>query len=453
MTAEIVRRPGPAASPHPSLLRRVYGLGSIFGKTLRDSRWSILIVAAVLGVMIVAGGGTMASTYGTPETRAELAMMSKTLPPALVGIYGDPLRVDTLGGFISWHYGAYFALLAGLWSILALSSTLAGEAKRGSLEFAAVTPRSRRILAFEKLAAHVAAVVVAMTIVGVLTWMTGAAFATFEGDRVGVDASIAFVVGIGLKALIAGSIAFAIAPLLGRGAAAGIAGGVMLAGYLLNSYRGVVTAFDGPANLTWFAWTRGHVPLAGGVRLAIVGARRDRHHRPVRSRHRSLRPTGHRGDGRAQDAPPAAAAARRSRADRPLVRREPADRRVVGRRPRAVRVRHGRVQHGVHRGAATHTRGPGGIPEHHSWYRPRHVSRVPAVRLHRHGPGACRPRGSDVRRGLVVRRIERALRAPVDDTAHPGSVGAGERPRRLAGHPRHGRTRGHRADDRRQRKR
>ena len=273
MTAEIVRRPGPAVSPHPSLLRRVYGLGSIFGKTVRDSRWSILIVAAVLGVMIVAGGGTMASTYGTPETRAELAMMSKTLPPALVGIYGDPVRVDTLGGFISWHYGAYFALLAGLWSILALSSTLAGEAKRGSLEFAAVTPMSRRVIAFEKLAAHVAAVVVAMTIVGVLTWMTGAGFARFEGDSVAIDATFAFVVGIGLKALIAGSIAFAIAPVLGRGAAAGIAGGVMLAGYLLNSYRVVVPAFDGPANLAWFAWTRGHVPLAGGYdwpSLALV---------------------------------------------------------------------------------------------------------------------------------------------------------------------------------------
>ena len=273
MTAEIARRPGPAVSPHPSLVGRVYGLGSIFGKTLRDSRWSILIVAAVFGVIIVAGGGTMASTYGTPETRAELAMMSKTLPPALVGIYGDPLRVDTLGGFISWHYGAYFAMLAGLWSVLALSSTLAGEAKRGSLELAVVTPRSRRVLAFEKLAAHVAAVVVAMTIVGLLTWVTGAGFARFEGDDIAVDATFAFVVGIGLRGLIAGSIAFAIAPVLGRGAAAGIAGGVMLAGYLLNSYRVVVPAFDAPASLTWFAWARGHVPLAGAAdwpSLALV---------------------------------------------------------------------------------------------------------------------------------------------------------------------------------------
>lgn len=246
-----------------TLRSRVYGLGSVFGKTLRDSRWSILIVTAVLGIMIVAGGGTMATTYGTLATRAELSLMTRTLPPALVGLYGDPVRVDTLGGFISWHYGAYFALLAGLWSILALSSTLAAEAARGSLEFVAVTPRSRRALALEKLGAHVAAVAVVGCILGVLTWVTGALFGRFEGDAVALDAAFAFAVGVGLKALVAGSVAFAIAPFLGRGPAAGIAGAVMLAAYLLNSYRTVVSAFDGPASLAWFAWTRGHVPLAG----------------------------------------------------------------------------------------------------------------------------------------------------------------------------------------------
>ncbi len=263
MTAEIARHPRPALSQHRSPVARVYGLGGIFGKTLRDARWSILIVTGVLGVMIAAGGGTMASTYGTPTTRAELALMAATLPPALVGIYGDPVHVDTLGGFISWHYGAYFALLAGLWSILALSGTLAGEMRRGSLEFAVVTPRSRRAVALEKLAGHVAAMVVATALLAVLTWATGQAFRKFDGDAITAGAAAAFAAGIALRALIAGSIAFAIAPVLGRGAAAGIAGGAMLAAYLLNSYRAVVPVFDGLANLGWFAWTRHHVPLAG----------------------------------------------------------------------------------------------------------------------------------------------------------------------------------------------
>ena len=37
-----------------------------------------------------------------------------------------------IGGFINWHYGAYVVLIVGLWSILALSSTLATEARRAS---------------------------------------------------------------------------------------------------------------------------------------------------------------------------------------------------------------------------------------------------------------------------------------------------------------------------------
>jgi ABC-2 type transport system permease protein len=270
MTAEIGHRPLRAVAPHVPLLRRLYGFGSVFGKTVRDSRLGLVTIAALLGGIIVAGGATMASTYGTLETRQELATLSATLPPVLRGLYGDPVKVDTLGGFISWHYGAYFALLAGLWSILALSSTLAGEARRGSLEFALATPISRRVVALEKLAGHLAALVVAMVLIAIATWITGAGFAKLPGDEIAPDAAVGFAVGLGAKALIAGAVAFALAGLIGRGAAAGLAGAIMVASYVLNSYRTLVPAFDVPANLTWFAWTRDHLPLAGQVEWAGV---------------------------------------------------------------------------------------------------------------------------------------------------------------------------------------
>src|SRR5512141_1121465 len=104
MTAEIGRRPLAATVPQVSLLRRVYGLGSVFGKTVRDSRLGLFTIAVLLGGIILAGGATMANTYGTLETRRELATLSSELPPVLSGLYGDPVRVNTLGGFISWHY-------------------------------------------------------------------------------------------------------------------------------------------------------------------------------------------------------------------------------------------------------------------------------------------------------------------------------------------------------------
>ncbi len=256
--------------PRTPLAGRVYGLGSVFGKTLRDSRLAMLVVGGLIGIMVFAGGGTMASTYATREARVELAMLSSTMPPVLRGLYGNPLNVDTLGGFIAWHYGAYFALLVGLWSILALSSTLAGEARRGSLEFALATQLSRRWVAAEKVLAHLAAVAIAMAVIAILTWMAGVAFARMPGDAIAPDAAIGFAVGLGVKGLIAGAIAFALAPFFGRGAAAGLAAALMVAGYVLNSYRSVVPAFDVPSRALWFSWTADHLPLAGQADWAAI---------------------------------------------------------------------------------------------------------------------------------------------------------------------------------------
>jgi ABC-2 type transport system permease protein len=277
MAVDVERRPLSAVVPHVPLFRRIYGLGSVFAKTVRDSRLGLLAITALLGGIILGGGATMATTYATLETRQELANLSSELPPVLRGLYGDPVNVDTLGGFISWHYGAYFAMLAGLWSILALSSTLAGEARRGSLEFAIATPLSRRVVALEKVAGHVAALSVAMALIGMTTWVTGAGFARLPGDGISAVSAIEFAVGLGAKALIAGSIAFALAGFIGRGAAAGLAGAIMVASYVLNGYRALVPAFELPANLTWFAWTHDHLPLAGsvdwpGIALVLVSS-------------------------------------------------------------------------------------------------------------------------------------------------------------------------------------
>jgi ABC-2 type transport system permease protein len=258
-------RRGDPASP-PSNAPR-----SVFAKTVRDAQLGTVGTAILLGGIILAGGATMASTYGTLETRRELAMLSASLPPMLRGMYGDPVNVDTLGGFISWHYGAYFALLAGLWSILALSATIAGEARGGSLDLVLVTPRSRRSVAVSKVAGHVAALTVAMAAVAGAAWITGVGFAAMPGDEVPPEAAIGFAAGLWAKALVAGSFAFALGTVLGRGAAAGLAGALMVGGYVLNSYRALVPAFDAPSNLTWFAWTRDHLPLAGRSDWPAIG--------------------------------------------------------------------------------------------------------------------------------------------------------------------------------------
>jgi ABC-2 type transport system permease protein len=267
--------PVSAPAQHIPVGSRLYGLGSVFGKTLRDARLGVLVIGALLGVMILAGGIAMSSTYGTPEARRELAAMSGDMPPMMRGLYGNPVNVDTLGGFISWHYGPYFALLAGLWSILALSSTLAGEARRGSLDFAVATPVSKRLIALEKVAGHAAAIGIAMASVAIIAWATGVVGASLPGDSISPLAAASFAIGLGIKALMAGSIAFALAAFLGRGAAAGTAGALMLGGYVIHSYRTVVPAFDSIARASWYSWTADHLPLAGqadwaGIALTAI---------------------------------------------------------------------------------------------------------------------------------------------------------------------------------------
>jgi ABC-2 type transport system permease protein len=277
MATEIRHLPLATPAPRVPAARRLLGLGSVFGKTVRDSRIPGLVVAALLCFMVAEGGAVMADTYGTAAARAELAAMSSDMPAMLRGMYGNPVNVDTLGGFISWHYGAYFSLLAGLWSILALSSILAGEARRGSLDFALATAHSRRVIALQKVAGHAAVLAGVVALVGMVSWATGAFAATLPGDTIDPGAAASFAVGIAVRALVAGSAAFALASVLGRGAAAGIAGALMLGGYVVYSYRTVVPAFDAIAGATWFSWTADHLPLAGrsdwaGVGLAAVAA-------------------------------------------------------------------------------------------------------------------------------------------------------------------------------------
>lgn len=247
-----------------SLRRRLFGLGSIFGKTLRDSRRAILIVGGFLSLLILISGAFVSSTWGTPETRAEGVALTTVLPAIFTGLYGgSAISADTLGGFTNWRYGLIFFLLPGVWSLMALSGTLVSEMRRGSMEFVAGSPIPRRRIALEKLAGHVTAMTVAMLIVAFLLWLVGVAFATLPGDEIPVDAALGYALAMGLSGLTAGTIAFALAPFVGRGGAAGIAAVVLVGSWLVYGYRESVAVFEAISWLSWFSWTAGHRPIAG----------------------------------------------------------------------------------------------------------------------------------------------------------------------------------------------
>ena len=230
------RLPAPRSRPWS----RVYGLGSIYAKTMRDSRLAFLIMAGFLGGVMFAVGAGIPALLSTQTARDDVVRLASDLGSIVAGMAGKPVDVGTVGGYISWKYGPIFLIITSLWSILALSSTLAGEAKQGSLEFVVTSPFGKRRIAFEKLAAHVTMMALVLVILTVAAWSTAAIFGKLPGDAIPIDAAIGFALWIGLVALVFGGLALVLAPFIGRGGAAGIAGAAVFAGWLLNGFSATV---------------------------------------------------------------------------------------------------------------------------------------------------------------------------------------------------------------------
>ena len=258
--------------PRIPVLSRVYGLGGIYAKTMRDSRLAFLIMTGLLAGFMLAIGSAWGSAYGTAEARKEIAALVSSMPAVIAGIAGPVVNPDTMGGFLTYKYGPFFAFIASMWSILALSSTLAGEARRGSLDFVAAAPFGKRRIALEKLAAHVTAMTLSMAFLAVITVVSSYAFGDASlGDEIPPLNAVGFAVWVGLLGLAAGSVAWAIAPIVGRASAAGVAFVALIGAYLLGGYAPYFPALEGIANLSWFHWTYDHVALAGQFDWPSIG--------------------------------------------------------------------------------------------------------------------------------------------------------------------------------------
>ncbi|HYC06504.1 MAG TPA: hypothetical protein VEG29_01145, partial [Candidatus Binatia bacterium] len=269
--------PHVAASPIPAipLHRRIYGFGSIYGKTIRDSRLAFIIAAGLLGGMSLVLGAAIGTVFPTPATRHDLNSLVGSMPAAMVNLFGNATlmgdKLGTLGGYVTWKYGSTFALGTALWSILALSGTLAGEAARGSLDVVATSPFGKRRIALEKLSAHLTLLWLTMAILAAALTVTSNAFGDPSlGDQIPLVSSAGFALWVGFLAMCFGGVAFALAPILGRAGSAAIAGIAMVALWVMSGLE-----IGGPlVNLSPFHWTADHIPLVGiydWAGLAAVG--------------------------------------------------------------------------------------------------------------------------------------------------------------------------------------
>lgn len=254
--------PPRAATTFPPipLRRRLMGLGSVYGKTIRDSRLSFIIAAGLLGGMALLMGAALPQFFPTPAARLAVDGLIGAMPASMVNLFGKPVALGTLGGYMTWKYGAMFVMGTALWSIMALSSTLASEARRGSLDMVATTPLGKHRIAIEKLAAHLTLLWLAMVVLGIASTAGSSIFGEAElGDQIPLIGGLGFGLLIGSIAMCFGGLAFLLAPVLGRAGAAGISGMAMLVLWLANGVEGMGAL----AVVSPFRWTSNHIPLVG----------------------------------------------------------------------------------------------------------------------------------------------------------------------------------------------
>src|SRR5260221_8276564 len=230
----------------PSLRAQLMGIGSIFGKSLRDSRRTALVLLIVTVLLIVATTSQIVLQFDTATKRAAFALEMSRLPAIFEGMLGTPIGIDKLAGFLSWRVINFSPVILGIWSLTALSGILAGEVSRGSIDMLATGRIGRRRLALEKLAGYLAAAALYVLLAALGTYAAIAVFATLPGDNVGLGAVLAHHVWLFVTMLVPGSGAFAIAPIVGRGIALAAGGRHAFARFSVITHGSSFSALDKP---------------------------------------------------------------------------------------------------------------------------------------------------------------------------------------------------------------
>jgi ABC-2 type transport system permease protein len=246
-------------------------LRSIFWKTLRDYRWAILGLGCGLGLPELVNYATYSQFFGSPFAGASLQQFAQQFT-----FVGAPIRLDTPGGLTTFRFMGYLPMLLGVWTVLAGARMTRGEEERRAMDILLSTPQSRAwVLGQKTLALATATALIGLLIaLGILAGMTSAQV------RVDRGGALLAALNVALLAFLFGMVALLLAQFLGRGAAAGWAGGLMAGCYVLDGAGRAAKMAGGVQHLSPFYYYQLSKPLVasygtnGGALavLAVVGA-------------------------------------------------------------------------------------------------------------------------------------------------------------------------------------
>ena len=242
-------------------------LRNVFSKTLLDHRRALLF----WGIGLIAYALYDTLFYPSISNVPELNRLLEEMPEALIRTLLGGQIVDFTSPVGFFNTQLFFLMMPVLFLIFAIgfgSNAIAGEEERGTLDLLLSNPLPRWRVVVEKFAA----LVVSTMVLAIIFWLG----LTIGVIAVDIDISLGRMaeatLSVVLLGLVFGTLALAVGCARGnRGLSIGVAGGLGVAAYLLNSLGGLVEVLEPYRILSPFYHHSGNDPLANGLSLGHVG--------------------------------------------------------------------------------------------------------------------------------------------------------------------------------------
>ena len=205
-------------------------LRGVYLRALGEAWGAILGWGIVVGVLI----NSVVVTFPTdPTKRAAFAADIQKVTQNF-RFYGDPVALDTFGGYLTWRILGLVPVLLGIWALLAGSRMVRGDEQRGRLDILLSTPTGRGRLLLSRAAAFATAVLSALILAAVFS-MAGVAITPFGTDYT-PGAVVITMLNIGAVTLLFAALALLLGQVVQtRRMAASITGVLLGAAYFGNN--------------------------------------------------------------------------------------------------------------------------------------------------------------------------------------------------------------------------
>jgi ABC-2 type transport system permease protein len=213
--------------------------------------------------------GYFALLFPTYSKIFDLNAMLEKMGPAAKILGASMGDASTLIGFL--HIELFSMILPALMVTYVAgmaSGFTAGEESRGTIDVLLSYPVSRRRLILQK----TGAVLIGSIVAAVAVWIFATAGAAASGSELPWDKLAAALAMLVLLGLAFGAIALAVSAATGnRGAAIGLAVGLMVAMYLVDALAAVVDSLGIVRPLSLFRYYMGGDPLRNGISISDAG--------------------------------------------------------------------------------------------------------------------------------------------------------------------------------------